>query len=368
MKKIIHTVRSSSTRKFFWIISKSIIIKLLRLLRSILNVIHIATSFALDNTERLIKYLDRNFDSNISCTEYYMDTENQILSGFNGYQNTSDQGEQQNILVLTNDVDTSDANDLPLTESNCQNTPFVSTENVEQQNALASTNEVFDSFSTNNLLLTESNGQSTSLVPTQNDNGTMIQHQLSQVGEDERRLMMKDMPKFHLTENYDYPLRVLYTVKDYLFLAKVNEEKVIRSLERRINAFYSYCKEKTYTPQLDELCVIKYNDGKWYRGVCKAINDDGDKTTFFISLLDWGEFIMVNASNIRKIRPFFIQHTPLAVKCVLRDLKLSRIPKKILWKLSNKVFNCNIVTRVGPTYYEIKSKQITSLLKNKNKL
>ncbi|XP_050536179.1 uncharacterized protein LOC126902674 [Daktulosphaira vitifoliae] len=295
------------------------IIKFLRLLRFILYAVQVATSFAIVMIERLIEHFNRNvnFNDNIPYMEYYVDAENQTIN------------EQQNFLTSTNEV----VDQVNISDTN--DSPFI-----------------------------ESNGQNASLVPIENDNTTTKQHQITQVTEDEKRFMMKDMPKFNLIINHLIinPLRVLYTSKDYLFLAKVNEEKSIRSLERRINAFYSSYEEKTYAPQLDELCVIKYNDGKWYRGICKAINDDfNGKSTFFISLLDWGEFINVNANNIRKIQPFCTQHTPLAIKCVLRDLKLSRVPKKILWKLSNKVFNCNILARIGPNYYEIKSRQIISL-------
>ncbi|XP_050537207.1 uncharacterized protein LOC126903193 [Daktulosphaira vitifoliae] len=338
------------------------IIKFLRLLRFILYAVQVATSFAIVMIDKLIKHFDRNvnFNDNIPYMKYYVDAENQTID------------EEQNVLTSTNevldDVNISDTNDSPFTESNDQNASLVPIENNEQQNFLTSTNEVVDQVNisdTNDSPFIESNGQNASLVPIENDNTTTKQHQITQVTEDEKRFMMKDMPKFNLIINHVYPLRVLYTSNDYLFLAKVNEEKSIRSLERRINAFYSSYEEKTYAPQLDELCVIKYNDGKWYRGICKAINDDfSGKSTFFISLLDWGEFINVNANNIRKIQPFCTQHTPLAIKCVLRDLKLSRVPKKILWKLSNKVFNCNILARIGPNYYEIKSRQIISLLNN----
>ncbi|XP_050533810.1 uncharacterized protein LOC126901424 [Daktulosphaira vitifoliae] len=280
--------------------------------------------------------------------------------------------ESQNVIVsVHDDADTSDAIDLPLTLTNSENSPLVSTENDnglyknESQNVIVSVHDDADTSDAIDLPLTLTNSENSPLVSTENNNGTIKQCQLTQVKKDERRFMMKDMAKFHLNVNYVYRLRVLHTAKNYIFLAKVNEENSIRALERRINVFYSYSKEKTYTPQLEELCVIKYNDGNWYRGICKAINEDVDgKMTFFISLLDWGDFISVNVNNIRKIQPFFIQHAPLVVKCVLRDLKLSRFSKKILRKLSNKVFNCNIFSRFGPTYYEIKSEQISSLLKN----
>ncbi|XP_050535147.1 uncharacterized protein LOC126902163 [Daktulosphaira vitifoliae] len=293
-----------------------------------------------------------------------------------GRATTSNTGdEEQNAIVPINqvfdDVDINNPNDLPLIESNDQSTLFVPNKNDnglyknESQNVIVSVHDDADTSDAIDLPLTLTNSENSPLVSTENDNGTIKQCQLTQVKKDERRFMMKDMPKFHLNVNYVYRLRVLHTAKNYIFLAKVNEENSIRALEKRINVFYSYSKEKTYTPQLEELCVIKYNDGNWYRGICKAINEDVDgKMTFFISLLDWGDFISVNVNNIRKIQPFFIQHAPLVVKCVLRDLKLSRFSKKILRKLSNKVFNCNIFSRFGPTYYEIKSEQISSLLKN----
>ncbi|XP_050530726.1 uncharacterized protein LOC126899653 isoform X10 [Daktulosphaira vitifoliae] len=509
MMKIIHSVRSSATLKCLWINSKPTIIKLLHLLECILYAIQVVTWFALDNTNRLIKHLDRHvhFDNNITCIEYEVDTDIETIEESNEHQNARDQDEQQNAIAPINqvfdDVDINNPNDLPLIESNDQSTLFVPNKNGEKQNVIASENEVFgvtdindasnlhmtvlnnenthflatendnglyknesqnvivsvhddadtsdaidlpltltnsensplvstendnglyknesqnvivsvhddadtsdaidlpltltnsensplvstendnglyknesqnvivsvhddaDTSDAIDLPLTLTNSENSPLVSTENDNGTIKQCQLTQVKKDERRFMMKDMAKFHLNVNYVYRLRVLHTAKNYIFLAKVNEENSIRALERRINVFYSYSKEKTYTPQLEELCVIKYNDGNWYRGICKAINEDVDgKMTFFISLLDWGDFISVNVNNIRKIQPFFIQHAPLVVKCVLRDLKLSRFSKKILRKLSNKVFNCNIFSRFGPTYYEIKSDQISSLLKN----
>ncbi|XP_050533108.1 uncharacterized protein LOC126901027 [Daktulosphaira vitifoliae] len=177
---------------------------------------------------------------------------------------------------------------------------------------------------------------------------------------------LENIPQLKLSDNYVYSMRVLYCQEDYFCMTKVKDEKMIRSMEKKMNAYYKQTQECNFKPRHDELCAVKYSDGRWYRGVCIDIENSVDRNQFYIiNLIDWEESVSVTSSELRRLETFYMKHAPLAVKCIILDFKLSNAHKKNLRKLENNEYKCKINLRLSPRNFLISSKTILDILRNR---
>ncbi|XP_050548336.1 uncharacterized protein LOC126909974, partial [Daktulosphaira vitifoliae] len=132
--------------------------------------------------------------------------------------------------------------------------------------------------------------------------------------------MLENMPQLKLTNNYSYKMRVLYSLKNYFCMTKVVDEHIVRSMENKMTEYYRQpeFQNRNYKPQKNELCATKYEDGRWYRGICRSVEENvNGEETYVINLLDWGESVIAKACELRRLEMCFMKNPPLAVKCTI---------------------------------------------------
>ncbi|XP_050531670.1 uncharacterized protein LOC126900197 [Daktulosphaira vitifoliae] len=162
-------------------------------------------------------------------------------------------------------------------------------------------------------------------------------HNGTQVDNRPKLYMLENLPQLDLANNCSYHMRVLYSQKDYFCMTKVVDEHIVRSMENKMTKCYRQpvFQNFNYKPQINELCATKYGDGRWYRGICRSVEENvNGEETYVINLLDWGESVTVKAGQLRRLKMCFMKNPPLAVKCTILGTIFKNVYKNYLMKSS----------------------------------
>ncbi|KAL9913837.1 protein vreteno-like [Glossina fuscipes fuscipes] len=131
----------------------------------------------------------------------------------------------------------------------------------------------------------------------------------------------------------------------------------IQKFKRDIQKYAQNVSTTRYAPQLDELCIAKYNvDGEWYRGCWLGLYGTGEAYIIFI---DYNRIERVEVDNIR---PYPLQFTyPIYTSdCEIRGLP-ERCSEMLVEKLKELIPNGTILKCDDVKSYEVDKFHIISL-------
>jgi tudor domain-containing protein 1/4/6/7 len=116
-----------------------------------------------------------------------------------------------------------------------------------------------------------------------------------------------------------------------------------------------------FSPNAGEICMVRFSrpmdsSPYWYRGAClQVVEEDGSKNYFMI-LVDFGNYAMVDHTDLRRIPKRFVNFCPfVAQQAVLKDVQNLDVSDALaervaeLLPLYSKV-ECKVVDREGPAY------------------
>lgn len=98
--------------------------------------------------------------------------------------------------------------------------------------------------------------------------------------------------------------------------ACIPDPSAVKFVEEMGASMTKYCRGVTseHSPRANELCLVKFVDGQWYRAVTLSVID---ANKFEIVFIDYGNIIIVNSSQIRKMIDDFL-HPCLMNKCFIQ--------------------------------------------------
>ena len=161
-------------------------------------------------------------------------------------------------------------------------------------------------------------------------------------------------------------LLVLHRVDRMLYMCCEFNGDIIQQVHGTMLEVMNNCYESTgdkfYEPKNKELCVAKFEDGVWYRGICLSGIRGAKYKIFFI---DFGNTSEVHKNNIRKMSEEFIKIPAIASPCSLKE-KFTEKQKRQLDALVevNKTYEARIVSCDTARNYTIEFPHVTNILKS----
>lgn len=129
-----------------------------------------------------------------------------------------------------------------------------------------------------------------------------------------------------------------------------------------------------YGPKLNEICIARYPDGKWYRSACiDEIADPAGKRYMCIQV-DYGETHIVDVDDIRRIPkrlidslPYQAQHTILEGTESMEEVKTELSTRLGELLPNNSQVTVSVVSRVEMAYV-VRIPEISAILSSEGLL
>lgn len=137
-----------------------------------------------------------------------------------------------------------------------------------------------------------------------------------------RGMMLRDLAVKPFPDEDTFAICVSDVVSPELFygqLATEGSALALQELTLELASVYSGDEDNAcYTPQLNEICVAKFEDGNWYRASVIQYNADMTARMFFI---DYGNKSDIETRNIKCIKEHLLKYPRMALKFSLPSIK-----------------------------------------------
>jgi tudor domain-containing protein 1/4/6/7 len=116
-----------------------------------------------------------------------------------------------------------------------------------------------------------------------------------------------------------------------------------------------------FSPNAGEICMVRLrrpmdSSPYWYRGACLQVVDEDGCKNYFMILVDFGDVVVVDHSDLRRIPKRFVDFCPfVAQQAILKDVQNLDVSDALaqrvaeLLPLYSKV-ECKVVDRDGAAY------------------
>ncbi|EFX74659.1 hypothetical protein DAPPUDRAFT_108568 [Daphnia pulex] len=116
---------------------------------------------------------------------------------------------------------------------------------------------------------------------------------------------------------------------------RVTSEEISTKLAQLEDAMVAYANDLggSHCPKKNEVCIVRFPNGQWYRAFCAGLDSDGNRYIF--QQVDYGEKHTVDASDIRCISKSLVNFLPFLAHLVI--LKGTELMDEIEPKLVNRL-------------------------------
>lgn len=75
-------------------------------------------------------------------------------------------------------------------------------------------------------------------------------------------------------------------------------------------AIYAESISRGHSPKMNEICIARYADGKWYRSACVDITEDVGGSVYSCVQVDCGNIQIIDVDSVRRIPKRFVEFLP----------------------------------------------------------
>lgn len=129
-----------------------------------------------------------------------------------------------------------------------------------------------------------------------------------------------------------------------------------------------------YGPKMNEICIARYGDGKWYRSACIDVIEDPAGRRYMCIQVDYGETHIVDVDDIRRIPkrlidylPYLAQHTILEGTESMEEVKPELVTRFGEILPTNSKVTVSVISRVDIAYI-IRIPEVSAILSSEGLL
>ncbi|XP_046464135.1 uncharacterized protein LOC124209928 isoform X5 [Daphnia pulex] len=148
-------------------------------------------------------------------------------------------------------------------------------------------------------------------------------------------IFYSDGPFLDLPESGSFRALIIKVEDPKRIYLRVTSEEISTKLAQLEDAMVAYANDLggSHCPKKNEVCIVRFPNGQWYRAYCAGLDSDGNRYIF--QQVDYGEKHTVVASDIRCISKSLVNFLPFLAHLVI--LKGTESMDEIEPKLVNRL-------------------------------